>query len=84
MIDVKMFSEGKKRFSELYTMSAEKRQKLRKEDAYRLARMDLWEMAATASGIATNTNEFYILLGKVVYGFLNEKYTPSGNIEDPI
>lgn len=43
-----MIAEAKEKFRDLYGKSLEERQQLRETDGYRLALLDLYEMAAAA------------------------------------
>ncbi len=72
-IDLKMLAAGKERFESLYVLSVDERNKLRQSDTYRLALMDLWECAASASGMSTTKDEFFRLLGQATYGIITEK-----------
>lgn len=78
MYDIKMISEGKKRFKDLYAKSQEERQKLRKTDGYRLALLDLWEIAATSVVVPQGE----CLLGKVVIKIVAGEIKIQKNIDD--
>lgn len=78
MFDVKMISEGKKRFKDLYVKSQEERQKLRETDGYRLALLDLWEIAATSVIVPQGE----CLLGKAVIKIAAGEIKIQKNIDD--
>ena len=78
MFDIKMISEGKKRFKDLYAKSMEERQKLRETDGYKLALLDLWEMAAAS--VVVPQGEY--LLGKVVIKLAAGEIKIQKNIDD--
>lgn len=71
-VDLKMLQECKKRFENLYKLSVDERNALRNTDGYQIFLMDLWEMAAAASGNTTTRDEFFHLLGQAVYGVMTE------------
>ena len=73
-----MISEGKKRFKDLYVKSMEERQKLRETDGYRLALLDLWEMAATSVIVPQGI----CLLGKAVIKLVAGEIKIQKNIDD--
>jgi len=77
-VDIAMIAEGKKQFPELYEMTEEERDELRKTDGYQLALKDFWEMAASALGHTANNKDFFILYGKCVYGVVNGKRKMKG------
>jgi hypothetical protein len=79
-IDIKMLSEGKVRFEELYKLTDDERNKLRESDGYRLALMDMWEMAATSFGMTSSYPDFYQLFGQAAYEVVIEKRKIIGNI----
>ena len=73
-----MLAEGKKQFPELYEMTDEEREELRKTDGYQLALKDFWEMAASSLGHTTDNNKFFHLFGQCVYGVVIGKRTITG------
>jgi hypothetical protein len=79
-VDIKMVAEGKVRFEELYKLTDEERNKLRESDGYRLALMDLWEMASAAFGMTSSYPDFYQLFGQAAYEVAIEKRKITGNI----
>lgn len=78
MYDIKMISDGKKRFKDLYTKSVEERQKLRETEGYRLALLDLWEMAAAS--VVVKHGE--CLLGKAALKLATGEIKIQKNIDD--
>jgi hypothetical protein len=71
--DVAMSNAGRIKFKELYDLSENKRNTLRTTEAYRLALMDIWEIAASARGMANTRDAFFKLFGECVYGVMTEK-----------
>lgn len=80
-IDIQMIVECKKRFVDLYEKSNDDRNKLRGEDAYQLCLMDLFEMGATAKGMADTNQEFFYLLGQAAFGLMSGKVQITGNVD---
>ena len=78
MYDIKMVSEGKKRFKDLYAKSVEERQRLRETEGYRLALLDLWEIAATSVVVPQGE----CLLGKAVIKIAAGEIKIQKNIDD--
>lgn len=78
MYDIKMISDGKKKFKDLYAKSVEERQKLRETDGYRLALLDLWEMAAASVVVPQGE----CLLGKTVLKLAAGEIKIQKNITD--
>jgi hypothetical protein len=71
--DIAMSNAGRIKFKELYDLSDAERNTLRNTEAYRLALMDIWEIAASARGIAKTREAFFKLFGQCVYGVMAEK-----------
>lgn len=78
MYDIKMISDGKKRFKDLYAKPVEERQKLRDTEGYRLALLDLWEMASASAVVPRGE----CLLGKTVLKLAAGEIKVQKNIDD--
>jgi len=78
VFDIKMISDAKVKFKDLYAKSLEERQKLRETDGYRLALLDIYEMAAAA--VVHPAGE--CLLGGIVIKLATGKIKIQKNIED--
>ena len=78
LYDIKMVSEGKKKFKDLYAKSVEERQKLRETEGYKLALLDIWEIAATSVVVPQGE----CLLGKAVIKLATGEIKIQKNIDD--
>jgi len=73
-----MLCDAKERFNDLYSKSQEERQQLRETDGYRLALLDMYEMAAAA--VVHPAGE--CLLGKIVIKLASGEIKIEKNIDD--
>jgi len=73
-----MIAEAKEKFKDLYGKSLEERQHLRSSDGYRLALLDIYEMAAAA--VVHPAGE--CLLGGIVIKLATGKIKIQKNIDD--
>ena len=78
MFDIKMISDAKEKYKDLYAKSVEERNQLRNSEGYRLALLDLYEMAAAA--VVHPAGE--CLLGKIVIKLAVGDLKIQKNIDD--
>lgn len=80
MFDIKIISDGKKRFQDLYAKSLEDRQNLRETDGYRQCLLDLTELIAASVmyKYPKGLEAFFATVSKMICGELKIKK----NIDD--
>jgi len=78
MFDIKIISNGKKRFQDLYAKSLEDRQKLRETDGYRQCLLDLNELIAASVVFSKGIEAFFKTVSRMICGEIKIKK----NIDD--